>query len=104
MEASSSADTASRLRVLRERNFRWFLLGQYSSMLGDGMLAPALAFAILGLTGHVSDLGLVLAAGTASQVLFMLAGGVIADWLPRNASCSARTYCAPSARAPWPCC
>jgi MFS family permease len=54
-------------------------------MLGDGMVAPALAFAILNLTGHVSDLGLVLAAGTAAQVLFMLAGGVIADWLPRNA-------------------
>ena len=57
---------------------------QCASMLGDGMVAPALAFAILGLTGHVSDLGLVLAAGTGSQVLFMLAGGVIADWLPRN--------------------
>jgi predicted MFS family arabinose efflux permease len=85
VQASSSAETASRLRVLRERNFRWFFLGQCASMLGDGMVAPALAFAILGLTGHVSDLGLVLAAGTASQVLFMLAGGVIADWLPRNA-------------------
>src|ERR1700742_198660 len=85
VQASSSAGTASRLRVLREENFRWFFLGQCASMLGDGMVAPALAFAILGLTGHVSDLGLVLAAGTASQVLFMLAGGVIADWLPRNA-------------------
>jgi predicted MFS family arabinose efflux permease len=53
-------------------------------MLGDGMVAPALAFAVLRLTGHVSDLGLVLAAGTTAQVLFMLAGGVIADWLPRN--------------------
>jgi predicted MFS family arabinose efflux permease len=85
VQASSSADTASRLRVLRERNFRWFFFGQCASMLGDGIVAPALAFAILGLTGHVSDLGLVLAAGTASQVLFMIAGGVIADWLPRNA-------------------
>jgi predicted MFS family arabinose efflux permease len=85
VQASSSADPASGLGVLRERNFRWFFLGQCASMLGDGMVAPALAFAVLGLTGHVSDLGIVLAAGTASQVLFMLAGGVIADWLPRNA-------------------
>lgn len=54
-------------------------------MLGDGMVAPALAFAILDLTGRASDLGLVLAAGTVAQVLFMLVGGVIADWLPRNA-------------------
>jgi len=84
VHASSSADPASGLNVLRERNFRWFFLGQCASMLGDGMVAPALAFAILNLTGHVSDLGLVLAAGTAAQVLFMLAGGVIADWLPRN--------------------
>jgi MFS family permease len=85
VQASSSADPASGLRVLRDRNFRWFFLAQCASMLGDGMVAPALAFAVLGLTGHVSDLGLVLAAGTASQVLFMLVGGVIADWLPRNA-------------------
>jgi len=85
VQALSSADSASGLRVLRERNFRWFFLGQCTSMLGDGMVAPALAFAILNLTGRVSDLGLVLAAGTAAQVLFMLAGGVIADWLPRKA-------------------
>src|SRR3569833_4083057 len=84
VQASSSAGPASGLSVLRERNFRWFFLGQCASMLGDGMVAPALAFAILGLTGRVSDLGLVLAAGTASEVLFMLAGGVLADWLPRN--------------------
>ncbi|MGI5227115.1 MFS transporter [Actinoallomurus sp. CA-142502] len=84
VQASSSAEAASGLRVLRERNFRWFFLGQCASMLGDGMVAPALAFAVLGLTGHVTDLGFVLAAGTASQVLLMLVGGVIADWLPRN--------------------
>ncbi len=54
-------------------------------MLGDGMVAPALAFGVLNLTGSVSDLGLVMAAGTASQMLFVLAGGVVADWLPRRA-------------------
>src|SRR5262249_5718079 len=84
-QAASSAKPASGRRVLRERNFRWFFLAQCASMLGDGMVAPALAFAVLGLTGRVSDLGLVLAAGTTAQVLFMLAGGVIADRLPRNA-------------------
>ncbi|WP_345475037.1 MFS transporter [Actinoallomurus oryzae] len=84
VQASSSADPASGLRVLSRRNFRWFFLGQCASMFGDGMVAPALAFAVLGLTGHVTDLGFVLAAGTGSQVMFMLVGGVIADWLPRN--------------------
>ncbi len=84
VQAASASDLATGLRVLSDRNFRWFFLGQCASMLGDGMVAPALAFAILDLTGHVADLGPVLAAGTASQVLFVLAGGVIADRLPRN--------------------
>jgi MFS family permease len=83
--ASSSGDLARGLSVLRERNFRWFFLAQCASMLGDGMVAPALAFAVLELTGGVVDLGLVLAAGVAAQVLLMPAGGVIADRLPRHA-------------------
>ena len=53
-------------------------------MLGDGMVAPALAFAVLGLTGRVADLGAVLSAGAGAQVAFMLAGGVVADRLPRQ--------------------
>lgn len=82
---SRSGDLARGLRVLRERNFRWFFLSQCASMLGDGMVPPALAFAVLGLTGGVADLGLVLATGVGAQVLFMPAGGVIADRLPRHA-------------------
>src|SRR4051794_14564684 len=85
VEAPSSCGPARGLSVLRERNFRWFFVGQCTSMLGDGMVAPALAFAVLGLTGRAVDLGAVLAAGSASQVLFTLAGGVIADRLPRHA-------------------
>ncbi|MCO6005620.1 MFS transporter [Actinoallomurus purpureus] len=85
VQAPSSSGLARGLSVLRERNFRWFFVGQCTSMLGDGMVAPALAFAVLGLTGRAVDLGAVLAAGSASQVLFTLAGGVIADRLPRHA-------------------
>ncbi|WP_433184406.1 MFS transporter [Actinoallomurus sp. CA-150999] len=85
VQALSSCVLARGLSVLRERDFRWFFLGQCTSMLGDGMVAPALAFAVLGLTGRAFDLGVVLAAGSASQVLFTLAGGVIADRLPRHA-------------------
>ena len=85
VQAASASDLATGLRVLSDRNFRWFFLGQCASMLGDGMVAPALAFAILDLTGHVVRPGTrCWRAGTASQVLFILAGGVIADWLPRN--------------------
>jgi hypothetical protein len=47
-------------------------------------MAPiALAFAVLDL-GSKSDLGLVLAAGWLPQIVFILAGGVWADRLPRN--------------------
>lgn len=73
------------LQVLRERNFRWFFLAQCASLFGDYMVPTALAFAVLGLTGSGADLGVVLAAGAVPRVLLMLAGGVIADRLPRHA-------------------
>jgi hypothetical protein len=48
-------------------------------------LAPvALAFAVLDLTGSVSDLGIVLAARTAALIVFVLFGRVWADRLPRQ--------------------
>jgi MFS family permease len=71
--------------VLRQREFRLLFAGQTVSLVGDGMLNVALAFAVLDLTGSVSDLGFVLAAGRAPLVLTVLAGGVVADRLPRRA-------------------
>lgn len=49
------------------------------------MVAPALAFAVLGLSGSAGDLGLVLAARTVPLVALMLVGGALADRLPRYA-------------------
>lgn len=74
-----------RLGALRERNFRLFFIGQATSQLGTGMVGVALSFAVLDLTGSVSDLGLVLAAQTVPLVVFLLVGGAIADRLPRRA-------------------
>jgi MFS family permease len=74
-----------RLAALRERNFRLFFLGQATSQLGTGMVGVALSFAVLDLTGSVSDLGFVLAAQTVPLVLFLLVGGTVADRLPRRA-------------------
>jgi predicted MFS family arabinose efflux permease len=74
-----------RLEALRERNFRLFFIGQATSQLGTGMVGVALSFAVLGLTGSVSDLGLVLAAQTVPLVLFLIVGGTVADRLPRRA-------------------
>jgi MFS family permease len=74
-----------RLGPLEERQFRLLFIGQAVSLLGDGMTGVALSFAVLDLTGSVSDLGLVFAARTIPLVLFLLVGGVFADRLPRRA-------------------
>ena len=69
--------------VLGVRDFRRFFIGQSASLLGDGMVGVALAFAVLDLTGSPADLGYVLAARTIPLVAGLLIGGVIADRLPR---------------------
>ena len=74
-----------RFDALRERPFRLLFIGQAVSLLGDGMVGVALAFAVLELTGSASDLGIVLAARTIPLVTFLLVGGVWADRLPRRA-------------------
>lgn len=74
-----------RLAPLKERNFRLFFIGQATSQLGTGMVPVALSWAVLELTGSVSDLGFVLAAQTVPLVLFLLVGGTVADRLPRRA-------------------
>jgi MFS family permease len=72
-----------RLEPLHEREFRLLFAGQLVSLIGSAMAPIALAFAVLGF-GSASDLGLVLAAGWVPQIVFILAGGVWADRLPRN--------------------
>jgi MFS family permease len=71
--------------VLRLRDFRLLFAGQGVSVLGDRMVAVALAFAVLELGGSASEVGLVLAASWAPLVLTVLAGGVVADRTSRRA-------------------
>jgi MFS family permease len=73
------------LGVLRLREFRLLFIGQGVSVLGDRMVAVALAFAVIELGGSVSEVGLVLAAGWAPLALTVLAGGVVADRTSRRA-------------------
>jgi MFS family permease len=54
------------------------------SFLGNAVAPVALAFAVLDLTGSKSDLGLLLAARSIPQVVFILVGGTIADRFPRH--------------------
>jgi hypothetical protein len=70
--------------VLRHKPFALLFTGQAVSSLGDRLVPVALAFAVLDITGSVTDLGLVLAAQTVPLVLLVLVGGVWADRLPRH--------------------
>ena len=70
--------------VLRLPDFRRVFLAQVISTVGDFFVPVAISFAVLDLTGSVSDLGLVLFARILGQVLLFLAGGVWADRLPRQ--------------------
>ena len=71
--------------ALRERQFRLLWLGQATSTLGDGLVPVALAFAVIqSLDRGPTALGIVLAAQALPVVVFVLAGGVWADRLPRQ--------------------
>ena len=74
----------SRLGPLAEREFRLLFTGQLVSLLGSAVAPIALAFGVLDLTHSKSDLGFVLAANWAPQLVLILFGGVFADRLPRH--------------------
>ncbi len=75
---------ATRWGPLAEPLFRRYWAGQAVSHLGDRMTPVALAFAVLGLTGSATDLGIVVASGTVPLAVLLLVGGVWADRLDRR--------------------
>jgi MFS family permease len=80
----ASEALARRLGPLQERQFRLLWIGQTASAVGDSLIPVAMAFAVLGLGGSATGIGLVLAAFTVPRVLLILVGGVWADRLPRQ--------------------
>lgn len=75
---------AERIGPLEEREFRLLWLGQATSAFGSSLVPVALAFAVIGLTGSRTALGLVLSAGLVSRLTLLLLGGVVADRLQRR--------------------
>lgn len=71
--------------VLRLRAFRLVFGASAVSLLGDGVVPVALAFAVLDLTRSATDLGIVLASRSIALVVALLAGGVVADRVGRRA-------------------
>jgi MFS family permease len=74
----------SDLRVLSLRDFRLVYGASLVSLVGDGVIPVALAFAVLDLTRSATDLGVVLACRTVALLGSLLAGGVVADRLGRR--------------------
>lgn len=74
---------APSLDPLRERPFRLLIAGRSLSGIGDAIVPVALTFAVLK-HGNATDLGIVLSCEWGARVVFLLAGGVWADRLPRQ--------------------
>jgi MFS family permease len=70
--------------VLRERNFRFLFAARTISFFGTNLAPIAVAFAVLGLGGSATQVGLAFAAWTLAQISTLLLGGVVADRLPRR--------------------
>jgi hypothetical protein len=64
--------------------FRGFFLGRLISLLGSAMTPVVLALSVLNASGQPTDLGVVLASQILPQLALLLAGGAIADRLPRR--------------------
>ncbi|MEU7582288.1 MFS transporter [Streptomyces sp. NPDC041068] len=69
---------------LRIPAFRRFVLAQLISATGSAMAPLALAYAVIGAGGGAGALGVVLATNTVPTVVFLLAGGVLADRISRS--------------------
>jgi MFS family permease len=72
------------LAIFRERRFRSLYFARAFSMLGDGIVPVALAFAVLEIDGSATALGLVLGVNGAARLGFILVGGIVGDRLPRR--------------------
>jgi len=76
--------TSAALAPLRESRFRWYFASRFVNLAGTTMAPVALAFAVLHVSDSAGALGLVLAAHSIPQVVFLLLGGVVADRLGRT--------------------
>ncbi|MEV4259982.1 MFS transporter [Kribbella sp. NPDC049584] len=72
------------LAVLRHRDVRLFISARFISILGSTIAPVALVFAVLDVSDSASAVGVVLAARSIPNIVFLLIGGVISDRLPRH--------------------
>ncbi len=72
------------LEPLRHRDFRLLFAGQTLTMFGSFVSNVAFPFQLLRLGGSAVELGTLVAIFAASNLVFLLAGGVVADRVPRR--------------------
>jgi MFS family permease len=72
------------LAVLRHRDVRLFVSARFVTLLGSAIAPIALVFAVLDVSDSARAVGVVLAARSIPNVVFLLIGGVISDRLPRH--------------------
>ncbi len=72
------------LGPLGERDFRLLYTGVTVSLIGDGITLVALAFQVYDISNTPTALSVVGLAWTLPMVAFLLAGGVLADRIPRR--------------------
>ena len=82
--ARPAGSAGSALRALGARNFRLLWLGQLASFSGSWMQAVAQGCVVLSLTRSPLALGLLTVMQFAPALLLSLAGGVLADRLPKR--------------------
>jgi MFS family permease len=70
--------------VLDVPAFRWYFAAMGVSAVGSSMYGLAVTFAVIGLGGSATQLGVVLAAGAVPTLLLTLVGGVAGDRLERR--------------------
>ena len=70
--------------ALRVRHFRWYWAAQWPTLLGTWMQVVALGFLVYARTGSTTAVAVVAAADGLPAVVLSLAGGVLADRLPRR--------------------
>jgi MFS family permease len=75
---------ADLLGPLADRPFRLVWLAATTSAVGSAFVPVALAFAVLGIGGNATSLGLVLLAGTVAGLVSFLIAGVWADRVSRR--------------------
>ena len=70
-------------RALRHMPFTLLWSGQTISRLGDSLYQVALAWWVLEKTGSAAAMGTLFTLSFLPMILFLLAGGVVVDRLPR---------------------